>query len=92
MSAQAGAPAPPARAAAPARSARPSTCGGRRSALPSADFPVLPSLTAAQSLTEGVGNVLYAAPELLKRKYGPEVDVWCAGGAAAHGCDNRGEV
>lgn len=41
------------------------------------------SLFLPQKLTEGVGNVVYAAPELLKRSYGPEADLWCVM-AAAH--------
>lgn len=41
---------------------------------------------AAQKLTEGVGNVLYAAPELLRRNYGPQVDLWCVRSARDSRC------
>ncbi|PNX65403.1 calcium-dependent protein kinase, partial [Trifolium pratense] len=32
-----------------------------------------------ERLTQIVGNLYYMAPEVLKRSYGPEIDIWSAG-------------
>lgn len=37
------------------------------------------SASVPQKLREGVGSVTYAAPEVLRRSYGPECDLWSLG-------------
>lgn len=37
------------------------------------------SIIAGERLKEMVGSPLYMAPEVLKRDYGPEIDIWSTG-------------
>lgn len=41
-------------------------------------FCILP-LFSGQKFSEIVGSPYYMAPEVLRRNYGPEVDIWSAG-------------
>uniref|UniRef100_A0A7N0UF81 non-specific serine/threonine protein kinase n=1 Tax=Kalanchoe fedtschenkoi TaxID=63787 RepID=A0A7N0UF81_KALFE len=43
------------------------------------DFGLSIFFTAGENFTEIVGSPYYMAPEVLRRNYGPEVDVWSAG-------------
>ncbi|KAJ6814695.1 calcium-dependent protein kinase 20-like isoform X1 [Iris pallida] len=43
------------------------------------DFGLSVFFTPGERFTEIVGSPYYMAPEVLKRNYGPEVDVWSAG-------------
>ncbi|KAK8958635.1 Calcium-dependent protein kinase 8 [Platanthera guangdongensis] len=49
------------------------------SALKSIDFGLSVFFTPGERFTEIVGSPYYMAPEVLKRNYGQEVDVWSAG-------------
>ncbi|KAF8646174.1 hypothetical protein HU200_065944 [Digitaria exilis] len=49
------------------------------SALKAIDFGLSVFFTPGERFTEIVGSPYYMAPEVLKRNYGPEVDVWSAG-------------
>ncbi|KAE8766953.1 calcium-dependent protein kinase 7-D [Hordeum vulgare] len=48
-------------------------------ALKAIDFGLSVFFTAGERFTEIVGSPYYMAPEVLKRNYGQEVDVWSAG-------------
>ncbi|KAG0460924.1 hypothetical protein HPP92_020878 [Vanilla planifolia] len=48
-------------------------------ALKSIDFGLSVFFTPGERFTEIVGSPFYMAPEVLKRNYGPEIDVWSAG-------------
>uniref|UniRef100_A0A803P6L0 Protein kinase domain-containing protein n=1 Tax=Cannabis sativa TaxID=3483 RepID=A0A803P6L0_CANSA len=43
------------------------------------DFGLSVFFKPGERFTEIVGSPYYMAPEVLKRNYGPEVDVWSAG-------------
>uniref|UniRef100_A0A7N0VHV1 non-specific serine/threonine protein kinase n=1 Tax=Kalanchoe fedtschenkoi TaxID=63787 RepID=A0A7N0VHV1_KALFE len=43
------------------------------------DFGVSTFFKSGEKFTEVLGSPYYVAPEVLKRNYGPEVDVWSAG-------------
>lgn len=47
--------------------------------LPFPEMLLTSILFAGERFTEIVGSPYYMAPEVLKRDYGPEVDVWSAG-------------
>ncbi|KAJ0237547.1 Calcium-dependent protein kinase 10 [Hirschfeldia incana] len=49
------------------------------SALKAIDFGLSVFFKPGEKFTEIVGSPYYMAPEVLKRDYGPEVDVWSAG-------------
>ncbi|GAB4856032.1 Calcium-dependent protein kinase 8 [Ancistrocladus abbreviatus] len=49
------------------------------SALKAIDFGLSVFFKPGDRLTEIVGSPYYMAPEVLKRNYGPEIDVWSAG-------------
>ncbi|KAG7587054.1 EF-hand domain [Arabidopsis thaliana x Arabidopsis arenosa] len=49
------------------------------SALKAIDFGLSVLFKPGERFTEIVGSPYYMAPEVLKRNYGPEVDVWSAG-------------
>ncbi|PKA49856.1 Calcium-dependent protein kinase 8 [Apostasia shenzhenica] len=48
-------------------------------ALKSIDFGLSVFFQPGEQFTEIVGSPYYMAPEVLKRNYGPEIDVWSAG-------------
>ncbi|KAG0492702.1 hypothetical protein HPP92_006100 [Vanilla planifolia] len=48
-------------------------------ALKAIDFGLSVTFKPGQCFTEIVGSPYYMAPEVLKRNYGPEIDVWSAG-------------
>ncbi|MQM05997.1 hypothetical protein Taro_038817 [Colocasia esculenta] len=49
------------------------------SPLKAIDFGLSITFKPGQKFTEIVGSPYYMAPEVLKRNYGPEIDVWSAG-------------
>ncbi|XP_010673649.2 calcium-dependent protein kinase 8 [Beta vulgaris subsp. vulgaris] len=49
------------------------------SALKAIDFGLSVTFKQGEKFTEIVGSPYYMAPEVLKRHYGPEIDVWSAG-------------
>eukprot|EP00252_Welwitschia_mirabilis_P021502 TRINITY_DN5531_c0_g2_i1.p1 TRINITY_DN5531_c0_g2~~TRINITY_DN5531_c0_g2_i1.p1 ORF type:complete len:523 (+),score=108.20 TRINITY_DN5531_c0_g2_i1:520-2088(+) len=49
------------------------------SALKAIDFGLSVFFTPGERFSEIVGSPYYMAPEVLKRNYGPEIDVWSAG-------------
>ncbi|XP_057515166.1 calcium-dependent protein kinase 8-like [Amaranthus tricolor] len=49
------------------------------SALKAIDFGLSVTFKNGEMFTEIVGSPYYMAPEVLKRHYGPEIDVWSAG-------------
>ncbi|XP_021728997.1 calcium-dependent protein kinase 8-like [Chenopodium quinoa] len=49
------------------------------SALKAIDFGLSVTFKPGEKFTEIVGSPYYMAPEVLKRHYGPEIDVWSAG-------------
>ncbi|KAL2940821.1 Calcium-dependent protein kinase 8 [Bienertia sinuspersici] len=49
------------------------------SALKAIDFGLSVTFNQGEKFTEIVGSPYYMAPEVLKRHYGPEIDVWSAG-------------
>ena len=43
------------------------------------DFGLSVTFASGEKFNEIVGSPYYMAPEVLKRHYGPEVDIWSAG-------------
>ena len=53
--------------------------GDEDSALRAIDFGLSVTFSPGQRFTEIVGSPYYMAPEVLRRNYGPEADVWSSG-------------
>uniref|UniRef100_A0A6V7QRG5 non-specific serine/threonine protein kinase n=1 Tax=Ananas comosus var. bracteatus TaxID=296719 RepID=A0A6V7QRG5_ANACO len=60
---------------------RPRSCGRswRDSPLKAIDFGLSIFFKPGEKFSEIVGSPYYMAPEVLKRNYGPEIDIWSAG-------------
>ena len=53
--------------------------GDEDSALRAIDFGLSVTFSPGERFSEVVGSPYYMAPEVLRRNYGPEADVWSSG-------------